>query len=320
HSLGHLFKLGLRPLHSSHPADRSLGDDPGGGPRLHHRSGRGAALGRPQGCALADHLLAGRLRDRVPAGHSAADPALLPLLRAARIRHHPPGLHDRRAGVGPAVFGLYLGGLSCGYRGRSARPTRGCPGSQSDGPSYLHAHRSAPGHPADHPSDGELPGLDHEGRPDPLGRHRPRDAERGADHRGPHLELPYPADHAWWSLAHHDPDRGGGCSLPRPPSAQDWNSAEMTQPIIKFDKVVKAFGSFVVLNQLDFEVQPGEKVTIIGPSGSGKSTVLRILMTLEPITGGVVYVDGQPLWHEQASDGTLKPASEAHLRKMREKM
>lgn len=94
----------------------------------------------------------------------------------------------------------------------------------------------------------------------------------------------------------------------------------MTQPIIKFDKVVKAFGSFVVLNQLDFEVQPGEKVTIIGPSGSGKSTVLRILMTLEPITGGVVYVDGQPLWHEQASDGTLKPASEAHLRKMREKM
>ena len=88
----------------------------------------------------------------------------------------------------------------------------------------------------------------------------------------------------------------------------------MTQPIIKFDKVVKAFGSFVVLNQLDFEVQPGEKVTIIGPSGSGKSTVLRILMTSEAITGGVVYVDGQPF--KRAGIGRhLKPAGEAHLRR-----
>ena len=94
----------------------------------------------------------------------------------------------------------------------------------------------------------------------------------------------------------------------------------MTDPIIKFDKVVKRFDTFTVINELDFEVQPGEKVTIIGPSGSGKSTVLRILMTLEPISEGVVYVDGDTLWHEKANDGSLKPASEAHLRRMREKM
>src|SRR5690554_306137 len=94
----------------------------------------------------------------------------------------------------------------------------------------------------------------------------------------------------------------------------------MTEPIIKFDKVIKRFDTFTVINELDFEVQPGEKVTIIGPSGSGKSTVLRILMTLEPISGGVVWVDGEPLWHQQAADGSLKPASEAHLHRMREKM
>ncbi|MBD8066922.1 ectoine/hydroxyectoine ABC transporter ATP-binding protein EhuA [Devosia sp. PTR5] len=87
--------------------------------------------------------------------------------------------------------------------------------------------------------------------------------------------------------------------------------------MIKFDKVVKRFGDLTVLNKLDFEVQRGEKVSIIGPSGSGKSTVLRILMTLEGIDGGVVTVDGEPLWHEKAPDGTLKPASETHLRKMR---
>tara|TARA_R110002020_G_scaffold41276_36_gene121776 strand:- start:445 stop:1215 length:771 start_codon:yes stop_codon:yes gene_type:complete len=90
----------------------------------------------------------------------------------------------------------------------------------------------------------------------------------------------------------------------------------MTDPIIKFDKVVKRFGDLTVLNELDFEVKRGEKVSIIGPSGSGKSTVLRILMTLEGIEGGMVTVGGEPLWHEPGSDGQ-KPASEAHLRKMR---
>jgi polar amino acid transport system ATP-binding protein len=93
----------------------------------------------------------------------------------------------------------------------------------------------------------------------------------------------------------------------------------MSEPIIVFEKVQKAFGSFVVLNDLDFQVAPGEKVTIIGPSGSGKSTVLRILMTLESISGGVIYVDGEPLWHEQ-KNGALVPAREAHLRKMRTKL
>ncbi|MGB8621295.1 MAG: ectoine/hydroxyectoine ABC transporter ATP-binding protein EhuA [Paracoccaceae bacterium] len=93
----------------------------------------------------------------------------------------------------------------------------------------------------------------------------------------------------------------------------------MTEPIIKFDKVVKRFGDLTVLDELDFEVAPGEKVTIIGPSGSGKSTVLRILMTLENINGGIVYVSGEPLWHEE-KDGRLVPAGEKHLHRMREQL
>jgi polar amino acid transport system ATP-binding protein len=93
----------------------------------------------------------------------------------------------------------------------------------------------------------------------------------------------------------------------------------MTEEIIKFEKVVKRFGSLTVLDQLDFDVKQGEKVTIIGPSGSGKSTVLRILMTLEDLTDGVIRVDGEPLWHERRN-GDLVPASEAHLRRMRTKL
>ncbi len=93
----------------------------------------------------------------------------------------------------------------------------------------------------------------------------------------------------------------------------------MNEPIIKLDKVIKKFGDVTVLDSLDFEVQKGEKVTIIGPSGSGKSTVLRILMTLEGIDSGVIHVAGKPLWHEYQND-QLVPASEAHLREMRKEM
>ncbi len=96
------------------------------------------------------------------------------------------------------------------------------------------------------------------------------------------------------------------------PSAPD-------QPIIRFDNVVKRFGDVTVLDSLNFSVNKGEKVTIIGPSGSGKSTVLRILMTLETINAGVIHVAGKPLWHQMEND-QLVPASEHHLRDMRKEM
>jgi len=95
--------------------------------------------------------------------------------------------------------------------------------------------------------------------------------------------------------------------------------ADTGEPIIRFEKVVKKFGDVTVLDELDFEVRKGEKVTIIGPSGSGKSTVLRILMTLENINDGVIYVTGRPLWHEE-KNGELVPAAEEHLRDMRKEM
>ena len=86
--------------------------------------------------------------------------------------------------------------------------------------------------------------------------------------------------------------------------------------IIEFRKVDKNFGSLQVLKGLDLEVAPGEKLALIGPSGSGKTTILRILMTLENISGGEVLVDGAHLWHE-TSGNRLMPAGEAHLHRMR---
>ncbi|TAL77629.1 MAG: ectoine/hydroxyectoine ABC transporter ATP-binding protein EhuA [Burkholderiaceae bacterium] len=93
----------------------------------------------------------------------------------------------------------------------------------------------------------------------------------------------------------------------------------MNAPIIELEKVRKRYGDTTILDELDFDVQPGEKVTIIGPSGSGKSTLLRILMTLERIDSGMIRIAGQPLWHEYRN-GSLVAAGPGHLRKMRKLM
>ena len=87
-------------------------------------------------------------------------------------------------------------------------------------------------------------------------------------------------------------------------------------PMVSFRKVRKAYGDLVVLDNLDLDVSAGEMVSIIGPSGSGKTTVLRMLMTLEQINAGVIYVDGKPLTHMEKA-GKLVPANPRHLRARR---
>jgi polar amino acid transport system ATP-binding protein len=74
---------------------------------------------------------------------------------------------------------------------------------------------------------------------------------------------------------------------------------ESTKPIVRYQKVSKSFGDVTVLSEVDFDVAPGEKVAIIGPSGSGKTTLIRLLMTLEKPTSGMIEVDGEPLWHKK---------------------
>jgi polar amino acid transport system ATP-binding protein len=90
-------------------------------------------------------------------------------------------------------------------------------------------------------------------------------------------------------------------------------------PMVKFDNVTKRYGALTVLDSLNLEITPNEKVAIIGPSGSGKTTVLRMLMTLERINDGVIHVDGEPLTHMQ-KNGALVPADERHLRRVRGKI
>ena len=90
-------------------------------------------------------------------------------------------------------------------------------------------------------------------------------------------------------------------------------------PIVRFMNVTKRFGALTVMDGLDLDIAEGEMVSIIGPSGSGKTTVLRLLMTLEDVTDGVIYVDGEPL-NMMEKGGRLVPADRSHIRKVRGKI
>ncbi len=91
---------------------------------------------------------------------------------------------------------------------------------------------------------------------------------------------------------------------------------EAGAPIVRFSNVTKRYGDLIVLDSLNLDVEQNEIVSIIGPSGSGKTTVLRMLMALEEINDGVIYVDGKPLTHMEQG-GKLVQANNAHLRRMR---
>jgi len=65
--------------------------------------------------------------------------------------------------------------------------------------------------------------------------------------------------------------------------------------MLKVNNVSKSFGNIVALEDISFDVDPGEFVFLTGPSGSGKTTLLRlILRELLPDTGEI-YLEDQDI-------------------------
>ncbi|HEY3178918.1 MAG TPA: sulfate ABC transporter ATP-binding protein [Casimicrobiaceae bacterium] len=61
---------------------------------------------------------------------------------------------------------------------------------------------------------------------------------------------------------------------------------------IELSGIVKRFGSFTAVDNIDLDVETGELVALLGPSGSGKTTLLRIIAGLEAPDSGTVSFHG----------------------------
>ena len=83
----------------------------------------------------------------------------------------------------------------------------------------------------------------------------------------------------------------------------------MSEHILQINHLSKSFGSNTVLKDIDFTVDKGDVISIIGASGSGKSTLLRCINLLEtPDSGEIVYNGKNVL-----ARGTSAPRYRAHV-------
>ena len=78
----------------------------------------------------------------------------------------------------------------------------------------------------------------------------------------------------------------------------------MAKELLQIEHLTKRYGEKTVLEDLSLTVREGEVLVIVGPSGCGKSTLLRCINALEPIQGGTVALDGEPV----ARESKLLPA------------
>jgi iron(III) transport system ATP-binding protein len=58
---------------------------------------------------------------------------------------------------------------------------------------------------------------------------------------------------------------------------------------IRFDQINKSFGSFTALQDIQFDIAPGELFFLLGPSGCGKTTLLRLIAGLQDPTSGRIF-------------------------------
>ena len=88
-------------------------------------------------------------------------------------------------------------------------------------------------------------------------------------------------------------------TISQPLSVQDAPGAKqlkVTRGQIRYEDVRFDYGGGrQVINQLNLDIKPGEKIGLIGPSGAGKSTLVNLLLRLYDLNGGRIVIDDQDI-------------------------
>ena len=71
-------------------------------------------------------------------------------------------------------------------------------------------------------------------------------------------------------------------------------------PAVRIDRLSKSFGDLQAVNNVSFEVAPGEVFAFLGPNGAGKSTTIKMLCTLATPTSGRATIAGWDVVRNQA--------------------
>src|SRR5437868_2812269 len=77
--------------------------------------------------------------------------------------------------------------------------------------------------------------------------------------------------------------------LAKPPASGD---GRKTPPLIRAQGLTKRFGTFTAVDDIDFEVAPGEAFGFLGPNGAGKTSTMRMIGCVSPVTAGELSVLG----------------------------
>ena len=96
-------------------------------------------------------------------------------------------------------------------------------------------------------------------------------------------------------------------TLGRQINIQDKEDAKplvVTQGNIKFSNVTFAYNSKKVIDHFNLNIQPGEKIGIVGRSGAGKSTLIQLLLHFYTINNGKITIDGQNI--EEVTQDSLR--------------
>jgi D-xylose transport system ATP-binding protein len=81
-------------------------------------------------------------------------------------------------------------------------------------------------------------------------------------------------------------------------------TASSARHLLEAKGVTKRFGAVEALTGVDFEVDAGEIVALVGDNGAGKSTLIKALAGIQPGEEGTYYFDGQEVSVQSPTDAT----------------